>query len=247
MVILILLGFGLVAGLSTSSGRRYAAKWGTAGIERARRGLDHAIDKRRGRGVYTCAVAGCGWTQNKPSTAAIEKHLVSHRNKRRPRPGPVPQPRPAPGPERIVTVADGVRIGYALDQITRRMEHYVTEFRAISRACANAGEAIAPKTLHGLLDALAGVSGALVAVAGLIDDVAAYGDREMWVDPRAIGPVYEVAAHITGELDTLRKSMAKIREMYAAQLDVENAATDPAPAGRPRPLNPQVVQAGAPA
>ncbi|MFI2577680.1 hypothetical protein ACH5AJ_36405 [Streptomyces rochei] len=209
-------------------------------------------DRRPARPV-PCLDPGCAWTQELPSSAELLEHLrTAHRPAGDIAPAPTgPGPGAAPaGParpaapvddrpaERIVEVAPGVRIGHQITEVIDKIGLNMDEFRAVSRALAQAGE-VEPKSLLGLLDACTGLLTSIAGLSALITDVAEHADTTMWVDLRAVGPLYEAAAGVMAEGEAIRRAMKRIQDLYAEEIAVEHKQDD----GKVRPLNPQVVNA----
>ncbi|TDC81917.1 hypothetical protein E1193_13525 [Micromonospora sp. KC606] len=145
--------------------------------------------------------------------------------------------RPVDAPaERVTEVAPGVLISHQIDSAIDKIGLHMDEFRAVTRALAAAGE-VEPKSLLQLLDACSGILTTLAGTANLITDIAEHADTEMWVDVRAVGPLYEAASGVMAESDAVRRAMERLRQLYAEEIEVEHKRED----GSVRQLNPQVV------
>jgi hypothetical protein len=115
------------------------------------------------------------------------------------------------------------------------------EFRALSRAFNAAGE-IEPTSLHGLLDAMAGIQTGIVGLSNLINEITGYADVEMWVDPRVLRPMYDAANNVLAETSGITAAITQLRRLYEPRLQAEEEAAKPA-AGAPRKLNPAKLEA----
>lgn len=207
-------------------------------------------------GPTPCIMADCTWTQERPGAAELLGHIHQEhgagrlRTQTRPTPPPTPAPspaaeaparrlRPVDAPaERVTEVAPGVRIGHQIAQVIDKIGLHMDEFRAVSRALAAAGE-VEPKSLLGLLDACTGLLTTIAGAANLITDIAEHADTEMWVDLRAVTPLYEAASGVMAEGEAIRRAVKRLRELYAEEIAVEYKQDD----GKVRTLNPKVVQA----
>ncbi|WP_329013292.1 hypothetical protein OG271_04120 [Micromonospora rifamycinica] len=232
---------------------RAAGRAGQSASRRYSRVRESWADRSPARPV-SCLDPDCDWTQERPSSAELLEHLrTAHRPAGDTTPagttGTAPAPAP-PGPvrlvapvddrpaERITEVAPGVRIGHQITEVIDQIGLHMDEFRAVSRALAHAGE-IEPKSLLGLLNACTGLLTSIAGVSALITDVAEHADTTMWVDLRAVGPLYEAAAGVMAEGEAIRRAMKRIQDLYAEEIAVEHKQDD----GKVRPLNPQVVNA----
>lgn len=112
------------------------------------------------------------------------------------------------------------------------------EFRAVTRALNAAGE-IKPGSLLQLLDTLSGVLTTLAGTANMITDIAEHVDLEMWVDLRAVAPLYESAAGVMAESEAVRQAMQRLRTLYAEEIEVEHKQAEQTV----RTLNPMVKAA----
>lgn len=224
---------------------------------RARHVVGRATGKARARlspsrlgGPVPCP-KGCAWSQASPSAAEMLEHLRSTHGQS-PGPGPTPGPvasgattrrRPAPTmdnrpAEEITEIAPGVLIGRQIEQVIEKIGLHMDEFRAVTRALNTAGE-VEPKSLLALLDTCSGMLTSIAATANMITDIAEHADTEMWLDLRAVGPLYEAASGVMAESETVRRAMKRIQDLYAEEIEVERKRDD----GKVRPLNPKVVNA----
>lgn len=202
-----------------------------------------------------CLDPDCDWVQERPSSAELLEHLRTGHGPAPDAPTAPPSPppdsvdtsdrqrarpvddRPA---ERVTEIAPGVRIGHQIEQVIDKIGLHMDEFRAVTRALNAAGE-VEPKSLLGLLDALTGVLGTLAGAANMITDIAEHADSTMWLDLRAVGPMYEAASGVMAESETIRRAMQRIRDLYAEEIAVEYKQED----GKVRTLNPKVVTSAA--
>ncbi|MEU7617170.1 hypothetical protein AB0B27_13900 [Micromonospora rifamycinica] len=208
-------------------------------------------DRRPARPI-PCLDPGCDWTQERPSSAQLLDHL---RTAHRPAgdvaatttgagPGSAPAApartaapvdnRPA---ERITEVAPGVRIGHQIEQLIDTIGLHMDQFRAVTRTLNTAGEEVKPATLLGLLEACTGMLTSIAGLTSMITDIAEHADMEMHVDLRPVGKLYEAAAGVMAESETVRRAMSQISDLYAEVIAVERKVAE----GGVRPLNPRVV------
>lgn len=204
-----------------------------------------------------CLDPGCDWTQAAPSSAELLEHLRTGH-------GPAAEEPTAPtGParaasadatipdrhlrpvdtrpaEEVTEIAPGVLIGRQIEQVIDKIGSHMDEFRAVTRALNAAGE-VEPTSLLGLLDALTGALSTLAGTANMITDIAEHADTKMWIDLRAVGPLYEAASGVMAESETIRRAMKRINDLYAEEIAVEHKRDD----GKVRSLNPQVVNSAA--
>lgn len=159
-------------------------------------------------------------------------------------PAPALAPAQRPGPARHAPIRAPRAVSSRITDILDDLGGTMDDFRRIARTIDKAGE-IEPKSLHGLLDVMTGLMTTVVAVSNLVGEVADYADQEMWVDPVAIGPLYELSGQMQTDTSKVREAMTKIRNLYPAQLKAEEEASDNKDGQRksngPRPLNPQLM------
>jgi hypothetical protein len=200
-----------------------------------------------------CLDPDCDWTQTVPSSAELLEHLRTGHGPAGESAGTAPPPATASTPdgrrlrpvvdapaERVDEVAPGVRISRQIEQVIDKIGSHMDQFRAVTRALNAAGEA-EPKSLLALLDALTGVLSTLAGTANMITDIAEHADTEMYVDLRAVGPLYEAASGVMAESETIRRAMKRIHDLYAEEIAVEHKQAD----GKVRTLNPKVVASAA--
>lgn len=233
-----------VAPAAARAGRAAAGRAGRAAAGRA--GAVREWARPSPGGAVACPRQDCDWWQASPSLAEMLTHLrTEHGRGRTTTPAAAPAEaaaKPAAPPvdarpaERFVEVAPGVRIGHQIDQVINTIGVHMDEFRAVTRSLAAAGE-VEPKSLLALLDTLGGVLATIAGTANLITDVAEHADTEMWIDLRAVGPLYEAASGVMAESETVRRAMERIRALYAEEIEVEHKRED----GKVRQLNPKVI------
>jgi hypothetical protein len=200
-----------------------------------------------------CLDPDCDWTQATPSSAELLEHLRTGHGPAGESAATVPQDAPASTPdrrrlrpvddrpaERVTEVAPGVRISHQIEQVIDKIGSHMDEFRAVTRALNAAGE-VEPTSLLGLLDTLTGVLGTLAGTANMITDLAEHADTTMWIDLRAVSPLYEAASGVMAESETIRRAMKRIHDLYAEEIAVEHKRDD----GKVRTLNPKVVTSAA--
>lgn len=151
-----------------------------------------------------------------------------------------PQRHPAARPAPTPTVRLGhstVRLAHLLDTMGAHMD----AFRQLNRQFHTIGE-LDPTSLHELIDIMTGVASTLVAMSNAIGEIGEYADQEMWVDHTALRPWLAAGDGVAEEVGQVRVAIAKIRELYPAQLEAELEGSDES---GPRKLNPNVVKTAA--
>lgn len=247
----LVVGGGRAAGPAAARAGRAAVRSARSVRERYEEVLTRVAPPR----PLPCLAPGCTWEQESPSSAQLLEHMRSAHAPVTAEPAPVPASRVGPGAsvepetrrlravddrpaERVTRLADGVYVSHQIEQVIDKIGLHMDEFRAVTRALNAAGD-IQPASLLKFLEALNGVQTTLASAANMITDITEHADLEMWVDLRVLGPLYEVAGNVAAETQTVRTAMGRLRDLYAAEIEVEEKAAE----GVVRTLNPKITAA----